>query len=59
MEDYMKDLLSDARSLLESHGNSPQLHKQLSNLFNRRAPNGTSPFSLNEKLRGVEKKNSN
>ncbi|SQD80430.1 hypothetical protein [Moritella yayanosii] len=59
MEEYMKDLLSDARSLLESHGNSPQLHKQLSNLLNRRAPNGTSPFSLDEKLRGVKQKGSN
>lgn len=55
----MKDLLDDARFVLENHKENTELHKQLSNLFNRRAPNGTSPFSLNEKLRKNERNSSN
>ena len=56
MQEYMTDLLNDARSLLKSHEHSPHLHKQLSNLLNRKSPNGASPFSLNESLRKVKPK---
>jgi len=59
MQEYMKDLLDDARFVLENHKENTELHKQLSNLFNRRAPNGKSPFSLNEKLRKNEGNSSN